>query len=86
MKPLGLWQNPLARVLQVTLRRIKEIVEENRAITADTALRLARNFGTTSEMWTGFQADYDLRLVRHKKEREIERDVEPLPSVQPVPA
>ena len=40
---------------------------EKRSITADTALRLARFFGTTAEMWTGLQADYDLRLARYRK-------------------
>ena len=54
--------------------------------TADTALRLARFFGTSAEMWTGLQVDYDLRLVRYKKARTIEREVEPLASLQPVPA
>jgi len=49
-------------------------------------LRLARFFGTGAEMWTGLQADYDLRLVRYKKARTIEREVEPLTSLQPVPA
>ena len=78
MKPRGLSQNALARALNVPPRRINEIVQGKRAITADTALRLARYFGTTAELWTGWQADYDLRLVRHDKERQIERDVEPL--------
>lgn len=51
---------------------------EKRAITADTALRLARYFGTSAEMWTGLQADYDLRLVRYEKAETIEREVTPL--------
>src|SRR6266852_6432068 len=84
MKPHGLSQNALARGLKVPPRRINEIVLEKRGITADTALRLARYFGTTAEMWTGLQADYDLRLARYKKERQIERDVEPLGNLQPV--
>jgi plasmid maintenance system antidote protein VapI len=49
-------------------------------------LRLGRYFGTTPEMWTGLQADYDLRLARYGKERQIERDVEPLVSLEPVAA
>jgi addiction module HigA family antidote len=57
MKPRGLSQNPLARALNVPPRRVNEIVLEKRTITADTALRLARFFGTTAEMWTGLQAD-----------------------------
>ena len=67
MKPRGLSQNALARALNVPPRRINEIVLEKRGITADTALRLARYFGTSAEMWTGLQADYDLRLVRYQK-------------------
>ena len=86
MRPLGLSQNALARALNVPPRRINEIALEKRRISADTALRLARYFGTTAEMWTGLQADYDLRLTRYEKERQIERDVEPLASLQPAAA
>src|ERR1700716_3002549 len=77
MKPRGLSQNALARALNVPPRRINEIVLEKRGITADTALRLGRCFGTTAEMWTGLQGAYE-RLARYEKERQIERDVEPL--------
>jgi len=86
MKPLGLTQNALARALRVPPRRINEIVLEKRGITADTALRLARYFGTTAEMWTGLQTDYDLRLVRYRKARQIEHEVEPLVKLQPAAA
>ena len=58
------------------------LVLGKRAIKADTALRLARYFGTTAKLWTGLQADYDLRLARQEKERQIERDIEPLAAVQ----
>ena len=86
MKPRDLSQNALARAVNVPPRRINEIVLEKRGITADTALRLARCFGTTAEMWTGLQADSDLRLARYEKEKQIERDVEALPMLQPVAA
>jgi len=86
MRPRGLSQNALARALNVPPRRINEIVLEKRAITADTALRLARFFGTSAEMWTGLQADYDLRRARYEKARTIEREVEPLAALQPVTA
>lgn len=79
MKPHDLSQNALARALQVPPRRINEIILGKRAITADTALRLARYFGTTAEMWIGLQADYDLRLARYQKARQIEREITPLP-------
>ena len=78
MLPRGLSQNALARALHLPPRRINEIVLEKRGITADTALRLARYFGTSAELWTGLQADFDLRLARHEKADVIERDVEPL--------
>ena len=84
MKPRELSQNALARALHVPPRRINEIVLEKRGITADTALRLARYFGTSAELWTGLQADYDLRLVRLEKAAIIERDIEPLVDLQPV--
>jgi addiction module HigA family antidote len=86
MKPHDLSQNALARALGVPPRRINEIVLEKRSITADTALRLARFFNTTAEMWTGLQADYDLRLARYEKAKQIERDVEPLADLQPAMA
>jgi addiction module HigA family antidote len=86
MKPMGLSQNALARALHVPARRINEIVLEKRGISADTALRLARYFGTTAEMWAGLQADYDLRVARCQKEREIKQLVAPLALLQPVVA
>ena len=83
MKPRGLSQNALGRALNVPPRRINEIVLEKRGITADTALRLARYFGTSAEMWAGLQADYDLRLARYETQKQIERDVEPLAALEP---
>ena|SRR5213593_430916 len=78
MKPLGLSQNALARTLRIPPRRINEIVLGQRGISADTALRLARYFGTTAEFWTGLQADYELRLARRAAEAQIQREVQPL--------
>jgi addiction module HigA family antidote len=83
MRPRGLSQNGLARALSVPPRRVNEIVLEKRGISADTALRLARYFGTSAEMWAGLQADYDLRLARYQKQKEIERDVAPLAALHP---
>lgn len=82
MKPRALSQNALARALKVPPCRINEIVLEKRGITAYTALRLARYFGTSAEMWAGLQADFDLRRVRYEKERIIEREVEPMLPLQ----
>jgi addiction module HigA family antidote len=64
MLPLRLSANALARRIDVPVTRISEIVRGKRGITADTALRLARLFGTTSDLWLGLQAEYDLRLAR----------------------
>jgi len=78
MRPLKLSQNALARALRVPPRRINEIVLEKRSITADTALRLGRFFGTSAELWTGLQADYDLRLARYRNQQQIDREIAPL--------
>ncbi len=61
--PLGLSANALAIALGVPAPRINDIVRERRGISADTALRLARYFGTSAEFWMGLQADHDLRLA-----------------------
>jgi addiction module HigA family antidote len=75
MKPLGLSQNKLAEALRVDTKRINEIVRKRRAITGDTALRLARYFGTSPEFWMNLQARYDLELAKDAKAEEIERTV-----------
>ncbi len=64
LKPLGISQNRLARAMDVPPRRINEIVHGKRAITADTALRLAVALGTSEKFWLGIQADYDLDNAR----------------------
>jgi antitoxin HigA-1 len=63
LKPMGLSQNKLALNIGVPARRINEIVLEKRKITADTALRLARFFGISSEFWIGLQSQYDLDVT-----------------------
>lgn len=72
MEPLGLSQNALARALHVPPRRINEIVNGQRAITADTDLRLARYFGVSEGMFLALQADYD--LMERKRELGSELD------------
>ena len=62
--PMGISQNALARAINVPPRRINEIVLGKRGITADTALRLSRAFGTSEGFWMGLQADYDLEETR----------------------
>ena len=75
LKPLGLSQNELARALGVPPRRVNEIILEKRGITADTALRLARCFNTSAELWSGLQADYELRVARQESQGRIEKEV-----------
>ena len=62
--PMKLSQNALARAISVAPRRINEIVLGKRAITADTALRRAKIFGTSEGFWLGLQADYDVEEAR----------------------
>ncbi len=78
MKPLSVSQNRLARDIDAPVSRIAGIVKGERAITADTALRLARFFGTSAEMWMSLQADYDLRIARRATGGEIEKRVRTL--------
>ncbi len=66
LKPMGLSQNALARAVNVPPRRINELVLGKRAITADTALRLARYFGISEGFFLGLQADYDLMQRRRE--------------------
>ncbi|MFA9439397.1 HigA family addiction module antitoxin [Uliginosibacterium sp. sgz301328] len=61
--PLGITQYALAKAIDVPPRRINEIVKGNRAITADTALRLARFFGTDAQSWLNLQTGYDLAVT-----------------------
>jgi len=62
--PLGMTAHALAMALQVPAPRIGDIVRERRTVTADTALRLAKYFGTSVEFWTGLQADYEVAGAR----------------------
>ena len=75
MAPLGVSQNRLARDIDVPVSRIAGIVKGGRSITADTALRLARFFGTSAELWTNMQSDYDLRVARRVAGPEIDKRV-----------
>lgn len=76
MQPLGLSQNALAKALHVTPRRINEIVNGKRSITADTALRLAKFFGNSAEFWMNLQNRYDLETARELLEQKIDQEVE----------
>ncbi len=75
--PLGMSVNALAMALRVPATRIGAIVKGERSVTADTALRLARFFGTSPEFWMNLQAMYDLTKARRENGGQIRRDVRP---------
>ncbi len=75
LKPMGISQNRLALNIGVPPRRINEIVLGKRGITADTALRLARFFGTSAEFWLGLQAQYDLDVTSEELGNRLEQEV-----------
>jgi len=77
MKPLSLSAHKLAMELHVPATRINDIIHGRRGITADTAMRLARYFGTSPQFWMNLQALYDLRITEIEKAAEIVRDVHP---------
>ena len=69
MAEFGVSMNRLARDLRVPVTRISEIVNQRRSVTSDTALRLARYFGTTPEFWMNLQTSYDLDTARSGVEK-----------------
>ena len=77
LKPLGLSQYRLAKDIGVTPIRISEIVNGKRSITVDTAMRFARYFGTSADVWLGLQLDYDLESAKDQEER-IKQEVKVL--------
>jgi antitoxin HigA-1 len=80
--PLGLSANALALALRVPVTRISEIVRERRGITADTALRLARYFGTTPDFWMKMQAAYDLAIASRESKDRIAVEILPAPRTE----
>ena len=76
LKPLGLSQNRLGLSIGVHPRRINEIVLRKRRVTAETALRLARYFGTSPQFWLGLQSDYDLDVAADELGERLEREVQ----------
>jgi antitoxin HigA-1 len=78
LKPLEVSQNRLAREVKVPPRRINEIVLGKRSITPDTALRLARYFGTSERFWLGLQLDYDLEEAQRALGEVIHKEVRPI--------
>jgi addiction module HigA family antidote len=81
LKPLGITQYRLAKSIGVPQRRIGEIVSGKRAITADTALRLAKFFGTDAQSWLNLQTHYDLEVARDSLQAKLEQEVTPMAQV-----
>ena len=79
LKPMGISQYRLAKDINVDPRRINEIVHGQRSISADTALRLARYFGTSERFWLNLQSRYDLELQKMELGGRLEQEVKALP-------
>ena len=77
LSPLGMSANQLALALRVPATRINEIVNERRGITADTALRLSRYFGTSSKFWMNLQVSWELEVAEDQSGAAVEREVLP---------
>ncbi|PTB98422.1 addiction module antidote protein, HigA family [Marinobacter sp. Z-F4-2] len=77
LEPLKMSVNALSKALHVPATRMNEIVRENRGITADTAMRLARYFGTSERFWLNLQTEYELRQAQISKADQVAREVEP---------
>ena len=75
LAPLGISQSRLAKETNVPPRRINEIVRGSRAISADTALRLSRFFGTSERFWLNLQSRYDLEVEKDRLGRRLQREV-----------
>ena len=75
--PLGMTASALAKALNVPSARINDIVRERRAVTADTAMRLARYFGGDARSWLNLQAAYDLRIAEIRNAKKIKREIAP---------
>ncbi len=77
LAPLAMSVNALAIKLRVPATRLHEIVKERRAITADTAMRVAQYFGGDAQSWLNLQSAYDLRVAENKFAHEIRQDIKP---------
>jgi antitoxin HigA-1 len=78
MKPMELTAHRLGMALHVPATRIAEIIHERRSITADTAIRLGRYFGTTARFWLNLQTAYDLEIIEDSELARIESEVRPV--------
>jgi addiction module HigA family antidote len=78
LKPMGISRHKLALDTHMPATRVGEIVRGRRAVSPDTALRLARYFGTSPEFWLNLQQQFDLSVVRAERKGQIEREVRAL--------
>jgi addiction module HigA family antidote len=79
IRPLGMTMHELALALRVAPNRITQIVDGERSVSPETALRLGRYFGTEPEFWMNLQARYDLETAKSEAGEQIEHDVRPRP-------
>ena len=86
MKPLHLSQNRLAREIGVPPRRINEIIHGKRAVTADTAMRFSRFFGTSAQVWLNLQAEYELDCIIYRERTEGKHTFDFIKAFKPVAA
>ena len=78
IKPLGISVNALSKALHVPYSRLREVVDGNRGVSADTALRLARYFGSEAQGWLNLQAAHDLRVAEKLSAKVIFKEISPL--------
>jgi len=83
LEPLNISQYRLAKDISVSPRRINEIVHGKRSISADTALRLGRYFGTSAQFWLNLQSHFDLELESDRLEKKLQKEVKVLSLLRP---
>ena len=77
LEPLGMSMNRLAMELRAPATRVSEIIHQRRSVTAETALRLGRFFGTSAQFWVDLQANYDLEVAEDKSLGQLEKQITP---------
>ena len=78
LKPFSISEESLAQSIGASVQNIREVVSEKQSVTAETALRLAKFFGTSAQFWLGLQSDYDLDVTREMLGEKLEREIVPL--------
>jgi addiction module HigA family antidote len=85
LEDAGLSANAAALALRIPANRLTEIINERRSISADTAMRLARYFGTSAQMWMNLQSQYDLQVAEDEAAERIAHEVQPLSAQTSMP-